>query len=496
MGEKIGWFGEKASFFFSALFSLMVVVQAGITVCRGGVVALMSLVGLLGAAALVWLGLCFLKPCRGFPVVLFALRFALALCVILVFGAVPVQDFQTMYDAACQMAQGSREYLQNDYFYNWAYQTGFVAYEALVVKVFGPGLLPLQLLNALWMAGTGCLVYAIARRFLSESAAMTASLLYALYPAPYFLAAVLTNQHIAVFFYYLGFWLLVRQRRLTRRWAALAGLCLAVGNLMRPLGAVIIVALLCWTLVRMLRWKGKDLLWVGAPLLAAGVAYFAATELFGWVVQATGLNPEGLNNNLPLWKFVLGLNLDSSGAWNQADYNAYYLLPRDQAPAAMEQVVGERLSSLGLGGLLELFWKKSQAMWGSLEYLYWGFGHLNGEAPVLGSVTLAQCLNALNYLDRGIFLLAFLLAGGASALWLRKGAGVGMRLPVMLCFLLCGYYGVHLLIEVQPRYRYFLMPVVFLLAGAGAQALWDWWKSRREAGEIPGKSKGESGNPS
>ena len=88
MGEKIGWFGEKASFFFSALFSLMVVVQAGITVCRGGVVALMSLVGLLGAAALVWLGLYFLKPNRGFPVVLFALRFALALCVILVFGAV------------------------------------------------------------------------------------------------------------------------------------------------------------------------------------------------------------------------------------------------------------------------------------------------------------------------------------------------------------------------------------------------------------------------
>ena len=142
--------------------------------------------------------------------------------------------------------------IRDSYFYNWAYQTGFVAYEALVVKVFGPGLLPLQLLNALWMAGTGCLVYAIARRFLSEPAAMTASLLYALYPAPYFLAAALTNQHIAAFFYYLGIWLLVRQKKLARRWAALAGFCLAVGNLMRPLGAVVIVALLCWTLVRML----------------------------------------------------------------------------------------------------------------------------------------------------------------------------------------------------------------------------------------------------
>ena len=48
----------------------------------------------------------------------------------------------------------------------------------------------------------------------------------------------------------------------------------------------------------------------------------------------------------------------------------------------------------------------------------------------------------------------------------RKGWGDGARLPVMLAFLLCGYYGAHLFIEVQARYRYFLMPVLFLLAGA------------------------------
>ena len=60
----------------------------------------------------------------------------------------------------------------------------------------------------------------------------------------------------------------------------LAGLCLAVGNVMRPLGAVIVLALVCWALVRLLRWKGPGVLKVGAPLLAAGVAYFISTELF------------------------------------------------------------------------------------------------------------------------------------------------------------------------------------------------------------------------
>ena len=66
----------------------------------------------------------------------------------------------------------------------------------------------------------------------------------------------------------------------------------------------------------------------------------------------------------------------------------------------------------------------------------------------------------------------------------------------MLCFLLCGYYGAHLFIEVQPRYRYFLMPVVFLLAGVGAQALWGWWKARGKLGKVPGKIREESENPS
>ena len=476
MWKKLGWLGEKLCFGFGALFTLIVIVQAALTACKGGAWGLLALVGLALAGAATVAGLRFLEPHRAFPAALFSLRFLIALGVILVFGAQPVQDFQTMYGAACQMAQGSREYLHNDYFYNWAYQTGFVAYEALVIRLFGESLLPLQICNALWMAGTGCLVYAIAKRLLPENGAMTVSLVYALYPAPYFLAAVLTNQHIAAFFCYLGFWLLVRKNKLTLPWAALAGLCLSLGNVMRPLGAVIVLALLCWVVVRMCSWRGPGTLRAGGLLLAAAVVYFISTEFFSWLVQATGLNPEGLSNNLPLWKFVLGFNLESGGAWNQADYNAYYLLPREEAGEQMSQAVSQRLSSLGVGGFLELFWKKSVTMWGSLEYLYWGFGHLNGDAQVLGSLTLSQCLSLLNYLNQGVFLGAFGLAGTALVFWLWKGCGKGLRLPVMLGFLLCGYYSVHLLIEVQARYRYFLMPAVFLLAGAGAQLLWRRWK--------------------
>ena len=113
MGEKLGWLGEKLAFGCGALFSWIVVVQGALTACRGGGWALFTLAGLGGMGALVLLGVRYLKPARAFSLGLFTLRLAIALGVVFLFGAQPVQDFKTMYDAACQLARGSREYLQS-----------------------------------------------------------------------------------------------------------------------------------------------------------------------------------------------------------------------------------------------------------------------------------------------------------------------------------------------------------------------------------------------
>ena len=51
-----------------------------------------------------------------------------------------------------------------------------------------------------------------------------------------------------------------------------------------------------------------------------------------------------------------------------------------------------------------------------------------------------------------------------------------ISMVLLAALLLCGYYGVHLIVEVQSRYRYFLMPTVFLLAGYGL-SLWKREKS-------------------
>ena len=422
---------------------------------------LVVLLSLLAGCGLLALCLRYLRPFRGFAAVLFFVRFALALFFILWLDSQPVQDFSTMYTAAGQLAQGSHAYLDNIYFFNWAYQSAFVAYEALVMALFGHSLLPLQLLNATYLAGTNVLVYLIAKRFLPERAAMTVGILYAVYPAPLFLAGVLTNQHLSVFLLYSALYILL-SKDLTPLRALNVGAIIALGNAMRPIGVILMLAAVLWLLIRALHRADWHCALHGAYV---AISYFAVGTALSGLIVATGINPEGLSNNQPMWKFVVGLNQDSSGSWNRADYDTYLSLPTQEGHAAMTEAVKDRLSA-GPVKLAGLAWRKSAVMWAGNEDLYWGFGHLDQEAP---AVTFPVVLSwnsiqlLLGSLDKGIYLLAFALALAGLFLRLRSPKRCGRSLPLVL--LLCGYYAVHLIVEVQSRYRYFLMPCVFLLAG-------------------------------
>lgn len=425
---------------------------------------LVVLAGLLAGCGGLALCLRYLRPFRGFALTLFLVRFTLALCFILWLGSEPVQDFATMHTAAEQLAAGSHEYLDNIYFFNWAYQSAFVAYEALVITLFGPSLLPLQLLNALWLAGTNVLVYQMARHFLPEKAAMTAGVFYCVYPAPLFLAGVLTNQHLSVFLLYSALYVLLC-RDVTPLRALSAGALMALGNAMRPIGVIVMLASVLWLLIRAMHRADLRSALHGAYVAAS---YFMVGAALSGLIVASGINPEGLSNNQPMWKFVVGLNQDSNGSWNRDDYETYLSLPTDEAHQAMTQAVQKRLS-VGPAKLAGLAWRKSAVMWAGNEDLYWGFGHLDPDAPAVAGLSWNSLQLLLGSLDKGIYLLAFALALAGLILRLREKERCGHSLPLVL--LLCGYYAVHLIVEVQSRYRYFLMPCVFILAASALARL-------------------------
>lgn len=394
----------------------------------------------------------------------------MALLLALTVQTEPVQDFKTMYEAAQDLAHGGRSYLQNQYFSDWAYQTGFVAYEAAVLKIFGSEM-ALRVFNALFMGGTAVIFYFIAKRMLGPRCAMIISILYVFYPGPYMLASVLTNQHIATFCLYLGILFFIRANGKSRPflWVSLAGVSIAVGNVMRPIGVLVVIAFLCWEVYRMLSVPQKGRLKVLMILAVFCTVYSIAYGGMDIAIKVSGINPEGLANNRPLWKFILGFSQSSAGGWNRADYERFVLPPLEGAIPAMKEELFNRIR-ISPVEFIRLQWQKCEVLWAIPEESFWGFGHMDMGRALFGGLTVGQFINVILYIDRGICLCTFVLCFlGLLSLWKKKTDG--LNIPLLLVLLVCAYAGVHIFIEVQTRYRYFLMPSIFLLAGCGLKWL-------------------------
>ena len=468
---------------------------------------------------------CLLLPQRRnglFAVLLFAVSFAARALLAATLDTQPVSDFSVFHSAALKLVSGDLSYAADPYFQNWRYQHGIVLYYAMQIRVFGDCLLAMKLINCLWLAGTNTLLYLMGRTLFGERPARLAAAWYLVWPGTFMLCSVLTNQHVSSFFLLLGLYAAIKcltpaetglrhpatfharpqnipgLRRLppaARRklLACGSGLSLAVGNLFRPQGIIVIAGLVLLVLIRLLPSAEPDrasrcrpgtepvrlpgpsgLLLCLLPLVAA---YLLAGGIFSGLFRLSGISPDGLGNRFPLWKFVVGLNHETTGQYSQEDIKNIYKIPdiaaRDEAALA---AIRERL--LPPSRLLSLFVEKSELMWAKKDNMQWGFSHLANATFQVGplSFSFKSVAGRVLFLERAVALLAFLLAFAAQAvcLFARHREPTARLLPILLFAL---YYGMHLLIEVQPRYRDFGMFFVFL-ASMEMLSMLPWFRSK------------------
>jgi len=416
---------------------------------------------------------------RWFALGLFAVAFGLKLAMALWAEAEPFSDFLTMYNAAADLSRGGFDETQAywPYLLRWAYQTFFVAYEAVILWAFPSsfGLTPLLMTNTLWMAGANVLVYALARQCMSERGARLAALLYLLFPAPYLLAPVLTNQHVSLFFALLGLWLLMRGKRVV--WFVPAGVCLAVGNALRPdvllLAAALGGVLLLRLLGRLTRWKTEwqwKAVWADTMPVAVsvGVCWLTGVALSA-VFVVSGLNPNGLKNMNPEWKFVIGLNMATGGGFSQPLYDRVFptaegekdvfLFDLETSREVSRIVVREHMR-MPKRAMADFLFEKTVRAWGFTESTSWAFRGQDERMTPFG-VTVEEAAGVWRYAERIYFAVVCALAAfGAAMQWRRKDVSVVL---VACGLMLALFIGVHVLIEVQTRYRHFVMPFVFML---------------------------------
>jgi hypothetical protein len=409
---------------------------------------------------------CYIKIShKAFVTVIFLIAFILKVILAFFTDTKPVSDFAVLYQYAIKLLNGEKSFQDILYFRTWAYQTGPVIYYAALMKLFGTGLLPLKIANCIFMAGTNALIYLIAQKISNIYTARVVSILYLLYPAPYFLTPVLTNQHFAACMFLLAIYILLSKRLNWVTKSIVAGVVIAIGNVVRPIGIVVLAALLICGIIEKI--TSRKWLTIGNAIFVL-ISFLLVSYGCSAFVKYTGINSEGLANNFPLWKIVVGLNYDTTGQFSYDDENNIYKIQDfKERNNTAKQVIKQRLSA-GFKKIVVLINEKQKIMWARNDSLNWGFyqkvdGQLVPTNEVKKLEPLLLKLEKIYY----IFIFILMILGLVRVLMDNKiNKGILLLSLILLC-----YFGIHFFIEIQVRYRHFAVIIVFIIAAKGSEML-------------------------
>lgn len=442
--------------FLSTLLDFSSLVRLNRDVLLMALRAVASIGMAVGIGAIAWA----MRSSRSYIWILLGLATVVRLAWVLSMPTTISSDFAEMYAAARQAASGDFSFSSNSYFSAWVYQIGFTMYEAGIIKLFGDHVLLLKILNIIYSSGTVFLIYGIARKF-HELAGRMAALLYAIYPPAIVMCSVLTNEHMAIFFLYAGLYVMIEYGIIKPRVWLYAGILLAIGDMMRPIGSVVLVSIGCYVALLLMIEKVHRKAMV-SRLLAIVIVFFAMHNLVSYSLQFAGVTKYPLTSREPYWKFVVGLNVKTNGQYSAEDekYVAQYPIGPERN-AAEWQIISQRLTDQTQ--VARLLVEKFKILWGGNDAsLYWSMEGLN----------YPKLKDWLFTYERLLYSSILLFAGIGSFAARRRNR---IDPVLMLVFLILGYAAIHLSIEIQTRYRSFLLPSFAILFGYGLSYMQEKW---------------------
>ena len=357
----------------------------------------------------------------------------------------------------------------DSYFQKWTYQLGFSFYESIVIFIFGESPRALKFLNILYSVGTVLVVYLAASKLFNELSGRMAGLISAFYIPSIVMCSVLTNQHLSTFFYFLALYLVIHSGFSKKyRWITI-GLLIGLGNIIRPLGSIVLLAILVYVVIVFLLKGNKEIyLTYGKKFIGIIAVYFVIQKVVSLMIMGIGITDETLANKDSLYKFVVGFNHETQGKYSEEDrvYLDQFSL-WDERNEKAKELIQERTSDKG--AIVTLLKNKFAYMWGDYDSsIDWS---LNGLSPSPEFVDFLYKGERVTYL----LTLTFCFIGSLYILFWKPQLDSDYLL--MLIFLL-GYAAAHLFIEVQTRYRFDLLPAFMILQGYGVYLVTTKLKNR------------------
>lgn len=227
-----------------------------------------------------------------------------------------VSDYGNLWNAAFNIKNGNPIYqLDNDYFAKYAYQTGYLIYLSTVVTIFGENIIIVQILNIIFQAIILLMVYLLVVKIFNNVKMARISILLLMIDIDWFaLNSQASNQYLATMFFLLALYLIILNSNKLYMYI-LAGLFLALGNVIRPIGITMILGITFFFIVYIILKRDHVNKEGIKRFLTILVTYVLFLQIVSLGIKISDINEYGLKNSDPEWKFVTGLNYDSSGVY-------------------------------------------------------------------------------------------------------------------------------------------------------------------------------------
>lgn len=396
---------------------------------------------------------------KHFGLLLFLVSFVVRLIFVIVADFPQIYDFETLLEASKMFAVGDFSFNQWWHFYTWGYQTGFVIYQGFLLKLFNSVFL-LKLLNVIYSSCLVYLVYMLGKRISDEKSAKFVSLLYMIFPFYIFMDIIMANHHLATLLMYFGILFLIKKDKSFKDYI-FGGILLALGNIIRPESIIIILSFLVYEFFLL---NKKKIINTIVRVCALLVVYFSIGFGASFLVIKTGVNPSGLQNKDPLWKFILGFNHDSCGYYDDSD--SQYQVNRETEIAIIKE---RALSDLPSTGKLMLC--KIDRFWLSSGLNFETGSYYNKEFNILGfNIKFSVIEDIVMNFNKHIQITGLVLFFIGIFVNRKKLPNEALFLLIMTMVT----FFVFLFIEIQPRYAYFIHVSIFILASMGVKFIYDF----------------------
>lgn len=396
----------------------------------------------------------------------------------------PSSDYQTYYQVAGLLSKGALGGSgYSGYIAEFPHVIGYPFILSLLFRITGPSVQAGLYLNLAASLISVFLTYRIARTLCGRLGGIIALLIAAFWPSQILYGAILASEPVFTCMLLVCVWLFIYLYRypvsLGNREGAIflcfiLGAALALTNAVRPLSEILLVAVIL-SFIPFTRKFDKNERMLNGRLsrascqgwfiaLMVSLSFFVCGQFISASISHTiayKLPGAGVSFG---YNLMVGVNIDAKGAWNQqdADFFASEFAATNSAEAAHKASVDVALGRIGSDplGVLNLGMEKFTYLWGNDDYAAtWTSLFLSQQ----GNLTpeRQEIIDRFSVWNDCFYMLAlFFSAVFGLQQFKRKDTGPAQALVLLFV----GTAILHMILESQNRYHYFILPVFAILA--------------------------------